>query len=75
MKIHVGSQRIMEKSNSHEGIPRVTREVNGHLICYIYTLIVQENDFFTLASPIKHQRDRFITSGEQVMAPTLHYWS
>lgn len=45
MKIHVESQRVMEELNNHEGSPRVTREVNCHLICYIYTLIVQEKEF------------------------------
>ena len=33
------SQNFIEKLNDHKGSPRVSREVNGHPICYIYTLI------------------------------------
>ena len=35
-KSHLGSWKVIEKSNSHEGSPRVTREVNCHPICYIH---------------------------------------
>jgi len=39
------SQRVIEKLNNHEGSPRVTREMNGHPIFYIYTLIAHAKAF------------------------------
>lgn len=45
VKSDVGSQKVIEKSKNHEGIPRVTREVKDHLICYIYNLIVEAKEF------------------------------
>lgn len=45
VKSHVGSQKFTEKSNSHDGGPRVTWEVKDYSICYIYTLIRQEKVF------------------------------
>lgn len=45
VKSQVGSQKVVENSNKHEGSPRVTREVKDHSTCYIYTLIVQDMGF------------------------------
>lgn len=39
------SRKVILKSKNHKGSQKVTREVKDHPIGYIYTLIVQENEF------------------------------
>jgi len=66
------SQRDIWKFKSHEGSPRVIREVNNHPIYYIYTLKAQEKDFSPclLQTGIREEDSSF---GEQVVTLTLHY--
>lgn len=73
MKSYVGSQRVMEKSNIHKGSPSVTREVNGHLICYVCTLIVQVKDFspWLLLLGIREEDHYFGVASDCYNAPLL----
>jgi len=41
----LGVWKVIWKLESHERSSRVPREVRIHLICYIYTLIAQDEDF------------------------------
>ena len=72
-KSHVGSLKFIEKSNNHDGGARVTREVNGHPICYIYTLIAHAKEF-QLGSSYQELERKVILLEEQVVSLMLHYW-
>ena len=74
MKSHVKVEKFIGKSNIHEGSQTVTREVKDHPMDYIHTLIVQAKDFSPWP-PHKAIERQVGSFGEQVVAPTLHYWS
>ena len=73
MKSHVRSQKVIEKSNIHEGSSRVTREVMDHPNCYIYTLIAHIKEFspWLLLLGIREEDSSFGGAIGQSNAPLL----
>jgi len=69
----IGIRKFAWKIKSHEGSSRLTRKVESHLICYIYTLIAQEKDFSHWLLKVGIGENICILRSKYFL--TFHYWN